>query len=291
MIFEWDVVGPDLACSEQGRRIGGLEHARCIGSLRAVASGTRLRGRSRTPHIDSRHELHTGHATGDRWIAVRRCARRIWLSVRALGARNICRDWLVGPRHVVDSGIDAGEAPGRHLSHLAGRDHVAFGAARRRTNGTEAMALAMGSTWGLRPGAVVQRPQPEGRIGLSHLGTAVPHVEPPHRATDRDACDCPRGRRAGVAAVLDVCGRRCAHGDRHTSIPTWDESSGGSRAGRSGGSNGNGELSPQGLPRDRVTSELACPVGRVGRMSLCPSLIPKSSVRTSCGLRGTVARG
>ncbi|MFG2943502.1 hypothetical protein ACGFYX_47770, partial [Streptomyces sp. NPDC048282] len=32
----------------------------------------------------------------------------------------------------------------------------------------------------------------------------------------------------------------------------------------------------QGLPHDRVTSELACPVGRVGRMSLCPSLIPKS---------------
>ncbi|MGW3175344.1 hypothetical protein ACWDEN_35890, partial [Streptomyces sp. NPDC001153] len=31
-----------------------------------------------------------------------------------------------------------------------------------------------------------------------------------------------------------------------------------------------------GLPHDRVTSELACPMGLVGRMSLCPSLIPKS---------------
>ncbi|MEV3912103.1 DUF6529 family protein, partial [Streptomyces canus] len=31
-----------------------------------------------------------------------------------------------------------------------------------------------------------------------------------------------------------------------------------------------------GLPHDRVTSELACPVGRVGRMSLCPSLIRRS---------------
>ncbi|MER5530476.1 hypothetical protein ABT075_38880, partial [Streptomyces sp. NPDC002677] len=30
-----------------------------------------------------------------------------------------------------------------------------------------------------------------------------------------------------------------------------------------------------GLPHDRVTSELACPMGRMGRMSLCPSLIPK----------------
>ncbi|MEU1409154.1 transposase family protein, partial [Streptomyces sp. NPDC005728] len=31
-----------------------------------------------------------------------------------------------------------------------------------------------------------------------------------------------------------------------------------------------------GLLHDRVTSELACPVGRVGRMPLCPSLIRKS---------------
>ncbi|MFD0009225.1 hypothetical protein ACFVJ4_43845, partial [Streptomyces sp. NPDC127178] len=31
-----------------------------------------------------------------------------------------------------------------------------------------------------------------------------------------------------------------------------------------------------GLLHDRVTSELACPVGRVGRMSLCRSRIPKS---------------
>lgn len=38
-----------------------------------------------------------------------------------------------------------------------------------------------------------------------------------------------------------------------------------------------------GLLHDRVASELACPVGRVGRMSLCPSLIPKSSARTSFG--------
>jgi hypothetical protein len=30
-----------------------------------------------------------------------------------------------------------------------------------------------------------------------------------------------------------------------------------------------------------VTSELPCPVGRVGRVSLCPSLIRKSSARTS----------
>ncbi|MFF7758908.1 helix-turn-helix domain-containing protein [Streptomyces griseorubiginosus] len=45
-----------------------------------------------------------------------------------------------------------------------------------------------------------------------------------------------------------------------------------------------------GLPHDRVTSELACPVGRVGRMSLCPSLVPKSSARTSCGSRGTAVR-
>ncbi|MGW3917709.1 hypothetical protein ACWEBX_40590 [Streptomyces sp. NPDC005070] len=47
---------------------------------------------------------------------------------------------------------------------------------------------------------------------------------------------------------------------------------------------------PKGLPHDRVTSELACPVGRVGRMSLCPSLIRKSSVRMSCGSRETAAR-
>ncbi|MFE5114015.1 DUF6221 family protein, partial [Streptomyces sp. NPDC056663] len=31
-----------------------------------------------------------------------------------------------------------------------------------------------------------------------------------------------------------------------------------------------------GLVHDRVTSELACPVGRVGRMSLCPSHTRKS---------------
>ncbi|QNE29108.1 hypothetical protein F1D59_33690 [Streptomyces sp. INR7] len=46
----------------------------------------------------------------------------------------------------------------------------------------------------------------------------------------------------------------------------------------------------QGLPHDRVTSELACPVGQVGRMSLCPSPIRKSSARTSCGSRGTAAQ-
>ncbi|MGW6899870.1 AAA family ATPase [Streptomyces sp. NPDC054919] len=46
----------------------------------------------------------------------------------------------------------------------------------------------------------------------------------------------------------------------------------------------------EGLPHDRVTSELACPAGRVGRMSLCPSLIRKSSARMSCGSRGTAGR-
>ncbi|MEU4098680.1 hypothetical protein [Streptomyces sp. NPDC026673] len=46
-----------------------------------------------------------------------------------------------------------------------------------------------------------------------------------------------------------------------------------------------------GLLHDRVTSELACPVGRVGRMSLCPSPIRKSSAKTSCESRGTAARG
>lgn len=45
-----------------------------------------------------------------------------------------------------------------------------------------------------------------------------------------------------------------------------------------------------GLPHDRVTSELACPAGQVGRMSLCPSLIRKSSAKTLCGSRGTAAR-
>jgi hypothetical protein len=47
----------------------------------------------------------------------------------------------------------------------------------------------------------------------------------------------------------------------------------------------------RGLVHDRVTSELACPVGRVGRMSLCPSLIRKSSARMSSGSRGIAARG
>ncbi|MET8580667.1 hypothetical protein ABZX39_07215 [Streptomyces collinus] len=50
------------------------------------------------------------------------------------------------------------------------------------------------------------------------------------------------------------------------------------------------EIGPPGLPHDRVTSELACSAGRVGRMSLCPSLIRRSSARTSCGSRGTEAR-
>ncbi|WP_457493028.1 aminotransferase-like domain-containing protein [Streptomyces sp. P5_D11] len=50
------------------------------------------------------------------------------------------------------------------------------------------------------------------------------------------------------------------------------------------------DLGTPGLMHDRVTSELACPVGRVGRMSLCPSLIRKSSARMSCGSRGTAAR-
>ncbi|MEU8961956.1 hypothetical protein AB0C89_09640 [Streptomyces sp. NPDC048491] len=45
-----------------------------------------------------------------------------------------------------------------------------------------------------------------------------------------------------------------------------------------------------GLPRDRVTSELACPVRQLGKMSLCPNPIRKSSARTSCGSRGTAAR-
>ncbi|MFJ7062713.1 hypothetical protein ACIQVA_34335 [Streptomyces microflavus] len=45
-----------------------------------------------------------------------------------------------------------------------------------------------------------------------------------------------------------------------------------------------------GLPHDRVTSEVACPVGQVGRMSLCPSLTPRSSARMSYESRGTAAR-
>lgn len=103
------------------------------------------------------------------------------------------------------------------------------------------MAPAVGSTRGLWPGTVVQRPQSEGRVGLSHPGAAVPDLQPPHRATDCHACG---RRRAGVVAVLDNCGRRRTHGNRHTSIPAWDESPGGSRAGHLGGSNSDGELSP-----------------------------------------------
>ena len=38
-----------------------------------------------------------------------------------------------------------------------------------------------------------------------------------------------------------------------------------------------------GLLHRRVTSEMACPVGRAGRMLLCRSPFPRSSVRTSCG--------
>lgn len=225
-----------------------MAHARCVSSLRAVASGTRLHGRSHTPDIDSRHELHAGHAAGDRGFAVRRCARRVWLGVWALGPRDVCRGWPVCPRHVVGSGTDDGEAPGRHLSHLVGRDHVAFSTSRRRTNDTPAMAPAMGSTRGLWPGAVVQRPQSEGRVGLSHPGAPVPDLQPPHRAPDRHACGRTYSRRAGMATVLDIRGRRRAHGNRHTSIPAWDESPGGSRAGRLWGSNSDSELSPHHRP-------------------------------------------
>ncbi|MDX2647059.1 NB-ARC domain-containing protein [Streptomyces sp. PA03-1a] len=49
-------------------------------------------------------------------------------------------------------------------------------------------------------------------------------------------------------------------------------------------------VTESGLLHDRVTSELACPVGRVGRMSLCPSPIRKSSAKTSCESQGTAAR-
>ncbi|MFG2987682.1 reverse transcriptase N-terminal domain-containing protein, partial [Streptomyces sp. NPDC048258] len=49
---------------------------------------------------------------------------------------------------------------------------------------------------------------------------------------------------------------------------------------RTAGIDGETVLKPRGkgrgLPHDRVTSELACLVGQVGRMSLCPSLIRKS---------------
>lgn len=110
------------------------------------------------------------------------------------------------------------------------------------------MAPAMGSTRGLWPGAVVQRPQSEGRVGLSHPGAPVPDLQPPHRAPDRHACGRTYSRRAGMATVLDIRGRRRAHGNRHTSIPAWDESPGGSRAGRLWGSNSDSELSPHHRP-------------------------------------------
>ncbi|WP_406100976.1 NAD(P)H-dependent oxidoreductase [Streptomyces sp. NBC_01003] len=44
------------------------------------------------------------------------------------------------------------------------------------------------------------------------------------------------------------------------------------------------------LLHDRVTSELACPVGWLGRMPLCRRRIRKSSARTASGSRGTAAR-
>ncbi|MEV5205720.1 LysE family translocator [Streptomyces sp. NPDC053720] len=72
-----------------------------------------------------------------------------------------------------------------------------------------------------------------------------------HRRAFGRAC----GRRAGVAVVLDVCGRRRTHGNRHTSIPTWDESPGGSRAGRPWGSNSNGGLSPYAFCRPGAVDE------------------------------------
>jgi len=228
---------------EQNAGTGNSGRTRCLDLSRAVASGTRLRSRSHAPHIDSRHELHACHPAGDRGHAVRWSARRTWLGVRALGARNVCRGRSVGPGHVIGSGVDGGEAPGRHLSHLVGRHDVALHTSRYRANGTEAMALAVGSAWGLRPGALVQCPQSEGGIGLSHPATAVPHTQPPHRATDCDAWGNARGHDPDLAAVLDVCGRHRAYGDRHTSVPTWDESPGGSRADCPGGSNSNGELS------------------------------------------------
>lgn len=242
------VVGPGLACLEPGGETGGSARPRCVGSLRAVASGPRLRGRGHTPDIDSRHELHAGHAAGGRGYGVRRCARRSWLGVRALGPRDVCRGWSVCPRHVFCSGADDGEAPGRHLSRLVGRDHVAFSTSRRRTNGTQAMAPAVGSTRGLWPGAVVQRPQPEGCVGLSHPGAAVPDLQPPYCATDRHACARAYNRCAYVAAVLDIRDRRRAHGNRHTTIPAWDESPGRSRAGRLWDSNSDGGLSLQSWP-------------------------------------------
>lgn len=46
-----------------------------------------------------------------------------------------------------------------------------------------------------------------------------------------------------------------------------------------------------GLLHDLVTSELACPDGRAGRMLLCPSRTPKSSTMTSCALREASGRG
>jgi hypothetical protein len=50
-------------------------------------------------------------------------------------------------------------------------------------------------------------------------------------------------------AQLDLRGRRRTHGDRHTSIPAWNEPSGGGRAGRLWSSNGDGELAcPSQLP-------------------------------------------
>jgi hypothetical protein len=47
----------------------------------------------------------------------------------------------------------------------------------------------------------------------------------------------------------------------------------------------------RGLLHGQVTTEMACPQGQAGRMSLCPGPIPASSVMTSCGSPVTATTG
>ncbi|MGW3421732.1 LysE family translocator [Streptomyces phaeochromogenes] len=68
------------------------------------------------------------------------------------------------------------------------------------------------------------------------------------RSTRRGIDPTVRSRWRSPSAQLG--GRHRAHGDRHTSVPTWDESPGGSRADCPGDSNSNGELSLRPLRAD-----------------------------------------
>lgn len=225
-----------------------MAHARCVSSSRAVASGTRLHGRSHTPDIDSRHELTLvtqqviagSRSDGVRAAFGSACGLLVHAMFAAVGlsalvmssARALTMVKLLGGIYLIWLGVTTWRSARRGVEPTT----------RRRWR------LPWAQLGGFGQGLWSNVLNPK---AASVYLTLVPQFLTSSRPIAPQIATLAVAHIAvvlGMATVLDIRGRCRAHGNRHTSIPAWDESPGGSRAGRLWGSNSDSELSPHHRP-------------------------------------------